>query len=236
MGELRIISRSGESFRDRREAGRLLAGELGRYKKENPLVLGILRGGIVVAREIARGLGGDFDIILARKLEAPFNPELAIGAVTEEGKLFLNERVGAYTGAGSDYVRDERERQVREIARRVKVFRSIYPKLPIAGRLVILTDDGVATGATMQASLWAVRDAKPAKLVAALPVGPEDSLEELAYDADELVCLRSPAMFAAVGQFYARFDQIEDGEVLEILEDELERRRSGEEGDSRGGR
>lgn len=226
MGALRIIGREMRQFRDRAEAGRLLAAALAqRGGMKGPLVLGILRGGILIAREIARELGGEIDLILARKLGAPYNPELAIGAVTEGGELFVNEHVAAYAGADEEYIAMEREREMMEIARRVKLFRSVYPRIPLKGRRVILTDDGVATGATMRASLWAARREKPARLVAALPVGPEDTVESLAREADELVCLRCPPSFSAVGQFYRRFDQVEDEEVLGVLRAEPGRRR-----------
>lgn len=194
-------------------------------KIENPLVvLGIPRGGVVVAREIAHALAADLDMVLAHKLGAPGNPELAIGAVCEDGKLFLDEQISSYMGADDNYIKQEKARQLQEIARRVKRYRNVLPKLPLAGRIVIVTDDGVATGATMQAALWAVRQEGPEKIVAALPVGPEDTLERLSQDTDETICLQAPPFFSAISQFYSYFNQVEDEELLEILQQENERR------------
>jgi len=212
------------------EAGDLLARPLIEFeirdsKSEIPLaVLGIPRGGIVVAREIAHALDGDMDMVLAHKLGAPGNPELAIGAVCEDGRLFLDEEISSYMGVDDGYIKREKSRQMQELARRVKRYRNILPKLPLAGRVVIVTDDGVATGATMQAALWAVRQEAPEKIVAALPVGPQDSLERLSQAADETICLQAPPFFSAISQFYSYFNQVEDEELLEILQQENERR------------
>ena len=232
MGTLRIISNSSEAFSSRMEAGELLARKLKEFEIrhstfEIPLaVLGIPRGGVVVAREIAHALDGDLDMVLAHKLGAPGNPELAIGAVCEDGKLFLDEEISSYMGVDDDYIKREKNRQMQEIARRVNRYRNLLPKLPLAGRVVVVTDDGVATGATMQAALWAVRQENPEKIVAALPVGPRDSLERLSQDADETICLQAPPFFSAISQFYSYFNQVEDEELLEILQEESKRRRS----------
>jgi len=218
VAEVRIISHNDELFQDRREAGRLLAAELAAYRGRGAVVLGIPRGGVVVARELARGLEAELDIILAHKLRTPDNPELAVGSVAEDGRLFLNEAVTREMGVADAYLRQEKARQLAEIRRRTELFRRVRPKVSLSGRTVIVTDDGVATGATAQAALWAVRLEKPEKLVAALPVGPEATIKRLARDADEMICLRTPPLFAAVGQFYLRFEAVEDEEVLKILE------------------
>ncbi len=191
--------------------------------KENPLILGILRGGMVVARELARALKGDLDLALSRKLGAPFNPELAIGAISESGDLFLNKRIASHVGADASYIAQEKERQIEVISQRVAYYREDFPPIAPRGRYVVITDDGVATGATMQACLWAVRKENPRSLLVALPVGPEDSLRTLSEDADEIICLRVPDSFAAVGQFYHRFDQTEDEEVRTLLSDARKR-------------
>jgi putative phosphoribosyl transferase len=217
MGSLRIISRSSQRFRDRAEAGALLAAELGQYRGKKAVVLGIPRGGMVVAAELAVALGAEVDIVLAHKLRTPGQAELAMGSVSEGGKLFLNMDVVRSLRIGEAYIQHEKEAQMAEIARRTALFRGVRPRVDLAGRIVIVTDDGVATGATTQAALWAVRLEKPARLVAALPVGPEDTIARLAEDVDEMVCLRTPPFFAAVGQFYARFDPVEDEDVLKIL-------------------
>jgi putative phosphoribosyl transferase len=220
MGKLRILSRSGERFRDRREAGELLAAELGRYRAKQAVVLGIPRGGMVIAAELGRALEAEVDIVLAHKLRTPGQAELAMGSVSEDGKLFLNMEVVQGLDIGEAYIQQEKARQMAEIARRTGLFRGVRPKVDLAGRTVIVTDDGVATGATTQAALWAVRLEKPAGLVAALPVGPEETIARLSGDVDEMVCLRTPPFFAAVGQFYARFDPVDDQDVLRILEEQ----------------
>jgi predicted phosphoribosyltransferase len=212
------------------EAGDLLAHQLENVeiresKFQIPLVvLGVPRGGVVVAREIAHTLQADLDMVLAHKLGAPGNPELAIGAVCEDGKLFLDEEISSYMGVDDDYIKREKSRQLQEIARRVKRYRSVLPKIPLAGRVAIVTDDGVATGATLQAALWAVRQENPKKIVAALPVGPQETLEKLSRDADETICLQAPPFFSAISQFYSYFNQVEDEELLEILQEESKRR------------
>lgn len=226
MGGTRIISHSDERFSDRQEAGRLLARELKKIESRDTraVVLGIPRGGIIVAREIALALDADLDIVLSRKLGAPHNPELAVGAVSEDGRVFLNEDVVSSLAVDDGYVHKEKEHQMLEIKRRIALYRKALPKVSLQGRVVIVTDDGVATGATMQAALWAARHEGPKKLIAALPVGPEDTIRKLAQDADEMICLRTPEFFAAVGQFYAQFGQVEDEELLEVLKKENKRK------------
>jgi putative phosphoribosyl transferase len=223
-GKVHIISRSSEPFTDRAEAGVLLAKELKNFVKPGTVVLGIPRGGLVTAREIARFFDADLDIVLSRKLGAPGNPELAIGAVSEDGKLFLHESLIGHLGVNREYIQEEKERQLAEIGRRTRLIREILPRVPLNGRTVIVTDDGVATGATMQAALWTLRQEHPQELIAALPVGPEETIGELARDCDEMVCLRAPYDFAAVGQFYVLFPQTTDDEVISILEEEKARK------------
>lgn len=224
MGELRIVSKSSTAFSGRSEAGDLLARELKAYRGQNIVVLGVPRGGVIVALRIARALQGNLDMVLAHKLGAPGNPELAIGAVCEDGKLFIDQQISSYVGADETYIEQEKSRQLKEIGRRVKRYRDVLPKLPLGEIIVIVTDDGVATGATMQAALWAVRQEQPKKVVAALPVGPEDTLLKLAQDADQTICLQAPPFFSAISQFYACFNQVEDDELLEILTEESTRR------------
>jgi putative phosphoribosyl transferase len=225
MGTLRIVSDSGKPFGGRVEAGRLLAQQLQEYRGQKAVVLGIPRGGVIIAQQIAIELEADFDIVLSHKLGAPGNPELAIGAICEDGKLFIDERTSSYVGADENYIRQEKARQLKEISRRVELYRKVLAKLSLKSRIVIITDDGVATGATMQAALWAVRQEKPQKIIAALPVGPVDSLEKLSEDADETICLQAPPYFAALSQFYSLFTQVEDEELLQVLTAENIRRR-----------
>jgi len=222
---VRIVSHSNEIFRDRVEAGQLLGNELRYLPDSATVVLGIPRGGLVVALNLARALQARLDIVLSRKLGAPGNPELAIGAIAEDGRLFLHDRVIGHLEVSDSYIKQERVYQLAEIRRRSQAIREIMPKLSLEGKLVIVTDDGVATGATMQAALWTARHEHPQKLVAALPVGPEETIRQLARYADETVCLRAPASFSAVGQFYRFFQQVEDNEMMAIIREEQERRR-----------
>jgi putative phosphoribosyl transferase len=223
MAKLHIVSYSSEPFRDREEAGKLLAKALSSYRGQKPVVLGIPRGGIVVAREIARELGAELDIVLARKLRTPGYTELAMGSVAEDGKLFINQEVVRELLISDTHIQQEKAQQMAEIKRRTEMIRHVRPRIPLKGRIVIVTDDGVATGATTQAALWAVRLEQPQKLIAAVPVGPEDTIRRLAEDVDEMVCLRVPRPFAAVGQFYRQFQPVEDEDVLMILREEGER-------------
>ncbi len=224
MGKINIISRSNRPFRDRTEAGRLLGHELKDLGLKNPLVLGIPRGGLVVAREVAHELSADLDLIISRKLGAPQNPELAIGSVGEGGKLFLHDWLISELRINQNYIEGERDLQLMEISRRKARYREILPREKIAGRDTIITDDGVATGATFQAALWTVRQEKPGRLIAALPVAPEESILKLAMDADEIICLRCPSIFSAVGQFYLNFTQTSDDDVMQILQEEFDRK------------
>ncbi len=222
MGKLHIISRSSRPFFDRKEAGTLLGTELKELgiEKERPLVVAILRGGIIVGREVVRILKCDLDVALSRKLGSPFNPELAIGAISEKGELFINERIASQIGIRAEYIEEEKKKQQKVIAERVSYFRNDFPRIDPQERFVIIVDDGIATGATMEATVWSIREEKPRTLMVALPVGPEDSLARLANDADYVLCLRVPEFFSAVGQFYNRFDQTEDEEVLQVLMEE----------------
>jgi predicted phosphoribosyltransferase len=224
LGTLRIISDSSEPFADRVEAGRLLAGQLQKLKSESAVVLGIPRGGVVIANEIAMGLNADLDVVLTHKLGAPANKELAVGSVSENGHLFINEMVAPYVGADKRYIEQERTYQLSQIAVKVRLYRSILSKLPLKGRVVIVTDDGVATGATMQAAVWSIRQEGAKKIILALPVGPRDSVTILSKDADEIVCLKVPPYFDALSRFYLQFPQVEDEELLQILRQVAQRR------------
>lgn len=226
MKKAHIVSHSEEAFQGRREAACLLAEELKKFQGKNAVVLGIPRGGLIIAEEIASRIAADLDIVLSRKLGFPGNSELAVGAVSEDGHVFLNEMIAAEFGDRDSYIQQEKARQMEVIKQRVKQYRGILSKIPLKDRIVIVTDDGIATGATMQAALWASRQEKPQRLIAALPVGPADTLQKLAEDADEVICLRCPQFFAAIGQFYYDFTQVEDDEVLEILKKEAKRQGS----------
>lgn len=202
-------------FADRRDAGRHLAAALGHLRDRRPIVIAVPRGGVVVGHEVATHLRAPLDVIVPRKLRAPFNPELAIGAVAEGGAVFIDE--GTARGIGAVYMAQEIAAQRAEIARRVQVYRGGRALPPLEDRVAIVVDDGIATGATMIAALRAVRAPAPARLVAAVPVAPPDSIARLAREADEVVCLVAPAVFHAVGQFYKNFTQVDDREVTALL-------------------
>ena len=221
--KLRIVSRSSEPVRDRHEAGRLLGLELSSLRGQGAVVLGIPRGGVIVACELARALDAELDVVLSRKLRTPGHWELAMGSVAEDGRVFLNEMVLKDSGISQASIAQEKAAQVAEIARRSELIRHVRPKVSLQGRLAIITDDGVATGATTLAAIWAARQEHPKKLIAAIPVGSENTVIRLADEVDEMICLRAPPFFDAVGQFYMRFGPVEDEEVLEILKAEQER-------------
>lgn len=207
----------GPRYRDRTDAGRALAEGLGAYRGKDVLILGIPRGGVPVAAEVARGLNADLDVIVARKLGARAQPELAIGAVTANGGEFLNKEILDYVGASEDYVQCVRAEQMQEALRRETRFRGDRPAERISGRVVIVVDDGLATGATMRAAVRSVRRHRPARLVVAVPVGSRDACAALREEADEVVCLSTPEPFAAVGYFYQNFEPTEDAQVESIL-------------------
>lgn len=206
-------------FRDRTDAGQQLARALERYRGEHPLVLGLPRGGVVVGAEITRALGGDLDVLLVKKLRAPDNPELAIGALCEAGEPWLNDALLRLTGADKRYLEAELKERRREMTAQARRYRSVKPLVPPQGRTVILVDDGLATGATMTAAVHAVGMSQPNKLVVAAPVGPPDTVSAIRQlpEVSDVVCLHTPSWFSGVGQFYDDFTQVEDEEVVDIL-------------------
>jgi putative phosphoribosyl transferase len=203
-------------FNDRNDAAIQLAEALKQYRGQNPLVLAIPRGAVPMAKVIADELGGSFDVVLVRKLRAPFQPELAIGSVDESGWAYIASHA-ASTGASQDYIESEKQVQMETIRNRRNQYTPIRPPIDPAGRIVIVIDDGLATGATMISALHGLRARKPTKLICAVPVAPPETLKKVAALADEVVCLESPEYFMAVGQFYRNFSQVEDDEVIEIL-------------------
>lgn len=205
-------------FQDRSEAGRLLAERLADLSGRKDLqVLAIPRGGVVVGHVVARALGAPLDVIITRKIGAPHNPELAIGAVSSDGTLVLDEASISMIGVSPEYIREESTRQQEEIRRRLGVYRGTRPAADLAGKCVILTDDGIATGATMEATIQALRKAPIGSLILAVPVAPRDTLERLRPKVDRLVCLHAADLFWAVGGFYIDFQQTSDEEVVNLL-------------------
>ncbi len=209
------------TFADRHDAGRLLAERLLRFKDGRPVVLALPRGGVPVGFEIARALAAPLDLVLVRKLGAPGQPELAIGALAlgEEAEFVTDPQLLATLGVPPAALEAIKARELREIERRRKLYLGDRKQVAVAGRTAILVDDGIATGATMRAALAATRKRKPARLVLAVPVAPPDTIARLAAEADEIVCLAEPRSFLAVGQFYRTFTQLEDREVLDLLEE-----------------
>ena len=205
-------------FRDRIQAAERLAEQLAAYRGQQPLVLAIPRGAVPMAKVIAERLKGDFDVVLVRKLRAPGQPELAIGSVDESGWTYMAP-FAASTGADAQYIEAEKRQQLETIRQRRVQYTPLRAHINPAGRIVIVVDDGLATGATMIAALHGLRQQKPAKLVCAVPVAPPDTLEKVRTLADEVVCLETPEWFQAVGQFYREFDQVEDEEVIALLKD-----------------
>ncbi len=204
-------------FRNREDGALQLARRLQRYKLRDPLVLGIPRGGVVTAAVLARELGAELDVVLSRKLRAPYQPELAIGAVGEDGEVHLNSFARDIPGVTDSYIDKERDHQIAEIARRKKLFRGAKRSAPVSGRSVIITDDGVATGSTMLAALHVLNGQKPHEIIVAVPVAPPDTLARIRPLCTRLEFLLAPQEFAAVSQFYEEFRQVEDEEVVRLL-------------------
>jgi len=206
-------------FIDRMDAGRNLAKALAPYKDQRPVVLALPRGGVPVAAEVATALDAPLDLILVRKIGVPFQPELAMGAVVDgvEPVIVRNEEVIRLTGVSEKDFNAICDQELAEIERRRKRYLGDRPHPQVAGRTVIVVDDGIATGATTRAALRAIRMRKPSKLVLAVPVAPTATLKELRGEADEIVCLEDYEDFGAIGRFYSDFSQVSDTEVTETL-------------------
>lgn len=216
-GHLQILGQDRRRFRDRRDAGQGLAARLPHYHGLHPLVLGIPRGGVVVAAEVARRMNADLDIAVARKLRAPTAPELALGAVTPDGARYVNWDIVSLLGVSDAYLERETAHQVAEARGRAQRLRGRGQPACIQGRTVILVDDGLATGATMVAAARSVQQQRPSRLVVAVPVGSAEACDMLAPETDDLICLDRPEPFGAVGSFYWDFEPVEDEEVRELL-------------------
>lgn len=205
-------------FKDRIDAGRQLAAALSKYKdQKNVIVLGLARGGIVTAREVAAALNVPLNVIVVRKIGAPGNEELAVGAIAEHGEGIFNEHLISVLGVSKEYLKQEVERQKKILQARLEKYRGSSRAPELKGNTVILVDDGIATGASMRVAIKSMRDADVKKIVMAVPVAAPDSLRTIQKEVDETVCLSSPVFFEAVGAFYRSFDQTSDEEVIAIL-------------------
>jgi putative phosphoribosyl transferase len=204
-------------FEDRREAGRRLAQALERFASEDVVVLGVPRGGVEVAAEVASARGWPLDIVIPRKVRAPFNPELGLGAIAP-GVRVLDESMVRSLGVSEEYIEHEIRLEEEEIRRRTEAYRRGRPPVDVAGRVTIVVDDGVATGGTAAAALRWARAQGASRVVLAVPVAPREAVTRLSKEADEVVCLDSPEPFFAVGQWYRHFPQTSDDEVVRLLE------------------
>jgi predicted phosphoribosyltransferase len=203
-------------FENRAAAAKQLAAALSQYRNKNPLVLAIPRGAVPMAKIIADELNGEFDVVLVRKLGAPGNPEFAIGSVDEAGWVYLAD-YAERVGANKEYVKNEVARQLETIRKRRSEYTPVRPPIDPAGRIVIVVDDGLATGSTMISALHALKSKNPAELICAVPVAPPDTVEKVGDTADRVVCLSTPLNFSAVAQFYREFRQVTDEEVIALL-------------------
>lgn len=211
---------SSERFRNRLEAGRHLGREVRRRlgaPSKNVIVLALPRGGVPVGHEVARAVGAPLDVFVVRKLGVPGHEELAMGAIASGGVRVLNEDVLHFAPVPPAMIESVAQRELRELERREKAFRGNRPPLNVGGRTVIIVDDGLATGSTMRAAVQALRSMGPARIVVAVPVGAQSTCEVLENEADEVVCLRTPEPFQAVGLWYDDFAQTTDEEVQDLL-------------------
>jgi predicted phosphoribosyltransferase len=205
-------------FRDRRDAGRQLALTLRRYAgRADVVVLGLPRGGVPAAYEVATALGVPLDVFVVRKLGLPGHEELAMGAIASGGIVVLNEEITQLLNVPAGVVAEVRDREARELARREAEYRDGRPPIEVAGRIVILVDDGLATGASMRAAIEALRRRAPARIVVAVPIAAQQTCADLRHEVEEIVCAVTPEPFHAVGLWYRDFSPVEDAEVRELL-------------------
>ena len=206
-------------FRDRHEAGQALAEKLQFLKgEEDVLILAIPRGGVVVAYEIARELLAPLDVYITRKIGAPYNPELALGAIASDGNIVLDHDMIERLGVSSTYLEKEKARQRKEIERQLREYRGSRPSLNVTDKIVVLVDDGVATGATTLASIRALKRHPLSRLILATPVAPPEVAATLRKEVDQVIILSTPEHFWAVGAFYLVFDQTSDEQVIRLLQ------------------
>jgi putative phosphoribosyl transferase len=206
------------TFVDREDAGRRLAKLVMKYKDQDPLVLALPRGGVPVAWPIARALDAPMDVLVARKIGMPGQPELGVGAIAEGGATSLNREMRGLSRSSDAEIDEVADREAEELKRRVETYRGKRELPEVKGRTVLLVDDGIATGGTMKASIKALKELEPAKLVVVVPVAPPDTLASIEEDVDEVICPERPDNLMAIGYWYQTFGQTSDAEVVELLE------------------
>ncbi len=204
-------------FQNRNDAAMKLAKKMSSHSFLDPIVLGIPRGGVVGAAVLAKELNADFDVVLSRKIGAPNQPEFAIGAISESGQVYLNPSIDISEMDLKDHLEAERQKQLAEIERRKKLIRSILPQSAVAGRSVIITDDGIATGSTIIAALQCLRPRSPFKLIVAVPVASPSRLAEVRRWCDETICLHTTEQLTSIGEFYVDFSPVEESQMLDII-------------------
>jgi len=212
-------------FKDREEAGRKLAHALAEFVGRRAVVLGMPRGGVVVASEVAQALDAPLDIVVTRKIGAPGEPEFALGAVTQEEDVLVDRQAAESVGASDEYLQEEVRRKKSEVRERMRSLRGDRPYPNLEGKTVIIVDDGIATGNSMRAAVQSVRRRGPKDVVVAVPVAPSEAVAEISREGALVVCLEQPSVFFAIGQFYSNFEQVEDPEVRRLLQAAWEKHR-----------
>ncbi len=205
-------------FKDRQDAGRQLARQLMTYRDEHPIILAIPRGGVVTGSEVARALGAPLDVIVVRKLGAPWQPELGIGAIAPGGVQVLDRPTIEYLGISEGELEQVRQAQQMELQRRLHLYRGGRPLPQVRDRTVILVDDGLATGVTTRAAIQALRQQRPKRLILAVPVAAPETADRIRPEVDELVCLFMPSELRAIGLWYENFEQVSDEQVMALLD------------------
>jgi putative phosphoribosyl transferase len=206
-------------FQDRVEAGQRLAQILSHLKGRDVVVLGIPRGGVVVANEVARALGAPLDVVVTKKIEAPGEPEFALGAVTQEGDVIIDQAAAESLGATAEYLDGQVRIKKEEVKERLERLRGGTPYPELEGKVVVIVDDGIATGSSISAAVMSVKKKNPREVIVAVPVAPEDAVQSIEDDGTTVVCLETPGAFLAIGEFYRDFAQVEDLEVKRILDE-----------------
>lgn len=204
-------------FENRSSAGKKLAEKLKKYQNKNVIVLALPRGGVPVGYEIAKLLASPFDIIVSRKIGAPQNPELGIGAISENNVSLINKRIVSLLNISQNQIENTIKKEKKELARRIRLYRNKRNLPDLSGKTVILVDDGLATGVTAQAAIRSIKKLKPEKIIFAAPVCAHESVKQLKLDVNDIVCLYTPSVLQAIGIYYKNFQQVTDQEVVRLI-------------------